>query len=246
MGFRSIILVVMVASFIGACVHDPYPPHIVTVVIPLSDSLDSLPNSDTLITLEPDCDLDSVYFVNDILPLIGSNCAINGCHDAISAQKGVILTDYDNIINTGDVEPEDPESSDIYEVITETDPDKRMPPLPSSALSSTEIELIELWIKQGALNNSCDDCASYDETYTNTVWPIIEGNCTGCHSGSNPQGGILLSNYIEIEQQALSGALLGSISWDENYSPMPDGLPQLDSCAISSIRAWIEGGAQEN
>ena len=43
------------------------------------------------------CSPDTVYFQQTILPLITSNCAMSGCHDAISHKEGVILTDYAHI-----------------------------------------------------------------------------------------------------------------------------------------------------
>ena len=40
-------------------------------------------------------------FQQDVLPLIVSSCAMSGCHDAASAQEGVVLTSYSTIMNTG-------------------------------------------------------------------------------------------------------------------------------------------------
>ena len=49
------------------------------------------------VTTSDTCHFDTVYFVNDILPIIQSNCAQSGCHDAISREDDVQLTDYDNM-----------------------------------------------------------------------------------------------------------------------------------------------------
>jgi hypothetical protein len=102
------------------------------------------------------CDEDSIYFQQQILPLFASSCAINECHDQASHEDDVILDSYSNIISTGDIEGGNPNAGDIMEVITENDPDDVMPPDPYPPLSGDEIQMIEDWILQGALQNSCD------------------------------------------------------------------------------------------
>ena len=57
------------------------------------------------------CSPDTVYFHQTILPLITSNCAMSGCHDAISKKDGVILTDYTNTMR--EVKIASPTSSDL-------------------------------------------------------------------------------------------------------------------------------------
>ncbi|MCF8309705.1 MAG: hypothetical protein K9I68_11910 [Bacteroidales bacterium] len=49
-----------------------------------------------------------------------------------------------------------PENSEIYERITETEEDDRMPPPPNERLSQEKIDKIRKWIKQGAKNSECD------------------------------------------------------------------------------------------
>jgi hypothetical protein len=103
------------------------------------------------------CDPDTVYFQQAVLPLIVSSCAIPGCHDPGSNEDGVTLNNYQNIFNTADVDPFDLDGSDLYEVITETDPDKLMPPPDQyPSLTADEIAIIRDWILQGVLNNSCE------------------------------------------------------------------------------------------
>ena len=61
------------------------------------------------------CSPDTVYFKQTILPLVTSNCAMSGCHDAISHKEGVILTDYTNIMR--EVKVSSPTSSDLYKCL---------------------------------------------------------------------------------------------------------------------------------
>jgi hypothetical protein len=63
------------------------------------------------------CDPDTIYFQNTILPLLQSSCGVSGCHDPGTASDGIILTSYDDIINSGVIKLNDPAGSDLYEVL---------------------------------------------------------------------------------------------------------------------------------
>lgn len=198
---------------------------------------------------EKPCHPDTVYFRNDILPIFQSSCAMSGCHDAATAQEDVILDSYANIIATGDVRPGDPESSDVYEVITEDDLDKRMPPPPASALPAAQIQMIHTWIMQGALDNYCDEigpCDTLDVSFSQTLVPIIQTYCLGCHSGASPQGGISLSSHAEVSTLGQNGRLLGAIDHQPGYSPMPQNGNKLNECQIAQFRNWINDGTPNN
>ncbi|MBK8981159.1 MAG: c-type cytochrome [Ignavibacteria bacterium] len=54
-----------------------------------------------------DCDPNIIYFKQDVLPLLQSNCAKSGCHNEESQKHGVILTSYENLIRTVEIEDED-------------------------------------------------------------------------------------------------------------------------------------------
>ena len=101
-------------------------------------------------TVSDSCSSDTVYFVNDILPLLRSTCARSGCHDQNTAQDGIMLLDYETITDGENIIPGDADESDIFDVISETDPDKIMPPPPNPALSQSSINAIRTWINQGA------------------------------------------------------------------------------------------------
>src|SRR5690606_19494125 len=134
-----------------------------------------------------------------------------------------------------DVDPFDPDGSDLYEVITETDPDKRMPQPPNDPLTPTQIAIIEKWINQGARNNFCFDCDETVFTFSGAVYPIIQDNCIGCHSGSEPQADVSLTTYEEIEAYATSGTLFGVINHEDGYTPMPYGMAKLSECNINQV-----------
>jgi len=196
-------------------------------------------------------DTPTVCFQNQVFPLINSNCAISGCHDASSEAS---LSDYNSII--GYVTPGKPNKSKIYELITTTSPLREfMPPSPQSPLTQDQIDIISIWILQGAINNTCPEppCDSSNVNYTNIISYIIDLNCKGCHSGSNPGGGILLTDYPQVKiaggiTEGNPGSLLGSITHNPSNFPMPknNNLTPLSDCNIAQIKKWIQNGMPEN
>lgn len=191
------------------------------------------------------CSPDTVYFKNEILPILVSNCAMSGCHDADTKKDGVNLTNYNSIISTADVTPFDPSKSDLYEVLIDTDPDKRMPP--GNTLDAQLIVKIQKWIQQGALNNACSDCDTAGTmSFTNNVKPILELSCTGCHSGNLPSANIDLTSYTSVNVVAINGRLLGSIQHDLGFKPMPQNGNKLSDCDITIIKKWILDGSKNN
>lgn len=197
------------------------------------------------------CDPDTVYFANDILPLLNSSCGISGCHDAATASDGVNLTTYSSIINTGDVRPGNANNSDLYEVLLETDPDKKMPPPGSGiVLTNDQIAMIYTWIQQGAKNNSCDPnfggCDTVNMSYATNIAPVINTNCKGCHNNTTQSGSVNLEGHANVAAFANSGQLYGSIAHLPGYKAMPQGQAQLNDCTIKQIKSWIDDGAPNN
>lgn len=195
----------------------------------------------------PQCDPDTSYFQNDVLPLFISNCAMSGCHDAGSHREGIVLDSYQNIMATGNIRPFRMDGK-VMESITTSDPGDRMPPDPASPLSSSQIATIQNWITQGAQNNVCTagSCDTSNITYSGVIVPMMQNQCTGCHSTANPRGGINLETYAGVQSVAMDGRLFGSINRDAGYSPMPKGGNRMSDCEIAQVRIWIQNGALNN
>jgi len=195
-----------------------------------------------------ECDPNTVYFVNDILPIIVSNCAMSGCHDPVSHEEGVVLNNYPNIMNTGEIVPGDPWDSELFEKINENDDDDIMPPPPSNPLSGDQIALIQTWIQQGAQNNECVivDCNLTNVTFTNTIQPIIANNCAGCHGASSPSGGLSLTTYSQINSIAQNGVLENVLYGINGAVPMPYNTNSLNDCFLDQINIWLSEGAPNN
>jgi hypothetical protein len=188
------------------------------------------------------CDPDTVYFTNDILPLLVSSCAMPNCHDAVTHAEGVRLYDYAHIIQQ--VEPGNPDGSDLYDELFDG-----MPPADAGGpLSATEKDMIRRWIEQGALNNGCiQDCdPNAAITFSAVVWPVVENNCTGCHSGNSPSAGISLTSYSSVYMQVLNGNLMNSLNGTNGVSLMPDNTSGLPACQIEQFQAWVDAGAPNN
>jgi len=97
---------------------------------------------------------DSVSFKADIIPILTTNCAISGCHTTPNPQSELNLSAsvaYSQLLNVGDgyVTPGNPGTSVMYSSIT--NPSQIMPP--TGQMNSCTIDLIKIWIQQGAKNN---------------------------------------------------------------------------------------------
>lgn len=118
------------------------------------------------------CSPDTVYFQQAVLPILVSNCAVPGCHDAATHEKGFVFTNYENAMKV--VRPGRPNDSKLYEVITDTDPRNRMPRPPRAPLTMEQIAAIEKWIGQGAKNNSCaSGCDTGNVRFAAAIQPML-------------------------------------------------------------------------
>lgn len=223
-------LILVVLSFTQACVHEapPFPP------------AGGIPTQ----TLK--CDPDTVYFKNEILPLLASNCAMPGCHDAITSAEGVRLDSYISLFQSGVVDPGNPSNSDLWEVINETDPEKRMP-LDRNPLTPEQKSLILKWIQQGARNNACaSDCDSSVFTFSAGIKPILETYCVGCHKTGSASAGVLLDSYSSVQLFAQNGMLYGVSAHQSGFKPMPYGGAKISDCNLYVLKKWIDAGAPNN
>jgi hypothetical protein len=71
--------------------------------------------------------------------------------------------------------------------------------------------------------------------------PIINSNCIGCHSGSTPQGNIVLSDYTSMLAAVNNGKLQKIL----NNKTMPP-INSLSDCKATVIKKWINDGAKNN
>lgn len=234
----SLFVAMAATVIVNGCKHEP-------IILPTGNKPPDTTGGgggDTTGTGHP-CSQDSVYFVNDILPLIVSSCAKSGCHDAATHREDIVLTDYSHIMEF--VTPFNPSNSRLYTSVNGGNED-RMPPPPNAPLTQDQINLIYKWIEQGALNNYCDaGCDTLNVTFSGTISPLVNTYCKGCHSGSSPGGGIDLTSFTGVQSVALNGKLDGAIHGAAGYFIMPPS-GALSDCQIREIDIWIAAGAPNN
>jgi hypothetical protein len=85
-------------------------------------------------------------------------------------------------------------------------------------------------------NASCADTVSFN----NEILPLIQNNCTGCHTNQN---GYSFTNHANISSN--STAIIGSMR-NSGYQLMPQGSPALPDSVIERIECWVNQGKQNN
>lgn len=236
----AILFMLFLIFYTPACKHDP---NILIQPNPIDTTQhNGNPNTGVL------CDPDSVYFQNQILPILISNCTESGCHGPADHQDGVVLSSYQQLMATVEgVSLTNWGENKLIKVLLDDDPEGRMPsgkpPLPAA-----QINLIQTWILQGAKNNACNEnyaaCDTLSVKYSTFIQPLIQSKCQGCHSGATAQGGVDLSAYQNVKTLAQNGRLYGSVTRISNW--MPNGGAKLDDCTLAKMKAWINAGALNN
>ena len=191
------------------------------------------------------CSPDTAYFQQQVLPIFVSNCSSAGCHDAASHQEGIVLTDYNSIMKSGNILPGQPARSKSWKKIAETNWNDRMPPPPYNPISQQQKDLIYKWIMQGAKNNGCQElqCDTANVTYSSTIKTLLANKCIGCHNSINSSGGYDLSVYNIVKARVDDGRLWGSVNFSPGFSSMPKNGQKLSDCELNQIHKWITNGA---
>ena len=94
-----------------------------------------------------------------------------------------------------------------------------------------------------------DTCDTVNVTFSSSVQPVLQQNCLSCHgnnTASSLGGNIKLEDYQDVKLRADDGSLLGTISHEPGYSPMPRRASKLDDCTISIIEIWINSNSPDN
>lgn len=90
------------------------------------------------------------------------------------------------------------------------------------------------------------DCMTEDMSYADDIVPILRNNCYGCHNSDARQGGIAFDTYEGLKSVVDKNRLIGAISRQPGFAPMPANSPKLPDCAIDQITAWVGDGAPNN
>ena len=230
----SFICLILIGVLI-ACTTDPLPPN--------GGFNQGPPIQDP--GLDSSCADGQISFQHQILPIMVSACAYSGCHDAKTAEEGVVLDNYEAV--SDEVTPGSPNNSELYESITESG-DDIMPPPPAALLSRVQIQLIKDWILQGAQNTNCGaPCdSSAVVTFSGIIYPLLKDYCIGCHSSARSDGNVNIENYDKLMPYVENGVLMGTIRADAFYPVMPPSGSLLSNCRIQQLERWIQEGAKNN
>lgn len=98
---------------------------------------------------DPTAPPQDVSFSGDLQPLLTTNCALSGCHDAIPSHKPSLTSEnaYNSIMAGGFVNTVVPVNSLLYGEVKSGG----MPP--TGALKPSDVQKILDWIRNGAKNN---------------------------------------------------------------------------------------------
>lgn len=92
---------------------------------------------------EQPCDVSSVTYSQDVNIIVAENCALSGCHVNPGAQAGLDLTTYQGVsANAASIQ---------NRINLAPGAAGKMPP--TGQLNDCDLEKLNTWIDQGALNN---------------------------------------------------------------------------------------------
>jgi hypothetical protein len=236
------LLMVLVVVSVSACKHEPD----VLPVVPPDSYNPNNQNPAPIVGSSGDTIKDSICFAEEILPMILSNCAKSGCHDAAANTQDLKpLISFITVKHY--VQAGSPSQSELYQSITANGQDL-MPPNGNAPLTAAQINLIYDWIVQGAKQNiDCGmGCDTSLYTYSGAIRPILQNYCTGCHNATTTGGGISLLTYPEVMVTVNNGKFWGSVKHLQGFYAMPLNTAMLDSCHLIQIKKWIDAGALNN
>ena len=195
-------------------------------------------------TFVSNCDTSLVYFKQQIAPILQSKCV--SCHNVLKAKADVMLDNFDNLKKTIRVKNNSGIIKNELESVLRTN---FMPPEKHEKLSEIEKKLVYKWIRQGMQNNSCAESvpktatiANADISFENTIKPILENNCVGCHNKANSDGGFDLTNVETVQSIAFNGLLIKTVNHSEGVRAMPLNAEKLTENTIQKIEIWINNG----
>lgn len=92
-------------------------------------------------------------------------------------------------------------------------------------------------------------CDTTVVTFAATVGPILKDKCatSGCHDAATKESGYDYSSYNATwTANTTNGKLIGTITHNPNFVPMPYNLQKMDDCSINKIVRWVHLGALNN
>ncbi len=215
----------------------------------------------------------AVDFEQEVEPILMANCV--GCHAKNEPAAGLQLLSIDTILEGSSqrkvLTPGKPDESLLLHVITgEAEP--KMPPKPLLPLEDEEVEVLRKWIASmepsGKVVAEPEPKAKTDKQETKkpkpmpapkvhagvfgeTIMPMIESNCLGCHGAEDPKAKLDLSSMASIAKGSKKGKVIVPGKPEESVfyqrvaqldgaKPMPPKpMAPLSEGDIKTIHDWI-------
>ena len=90
-------------------------------------------------------------------------------------------------------------------------------------------------------NDITPDCSNVEAYYTENVAPILESNCTVCHSGPTPTAGLSLDSYSVVFIAIKSGDVLDRVNRDQGTNGfMPNGGTKLSNANLDIRQTFLD------
>ena len=209
---------------------------------------------------------DSLTYTKDILPIFTSTCL--DCHGPDENRRMLNLRFDTQDFLSSHIVAGDPESSLLFQRISEDDMIRVMPPSSSGrTLTQQQIQIVRDWIEGGApWGEDLDEtqradlvqAAERQVVFTREVRPILSRNCFQCHGPDeeNRQMGLRLDtpegfagdrgNFggpVVIPGNATDSLLFQRITAEAENFRMPRDREALTADEVETIRLWINQGA---
>lgn len=188
------------------------------------------------------CDPQLVYFEPTIQNLLVSHCAMQGCHNSTDKADGFDVTSYHQVM--AEVKAFDPLESDLFIHIDTSAlyDDKKdledIMPKGDRPFDGDQIKLIERWIEQGALENSCTPCDTSNIVYADMA-EMVRMNCRGCHNGRSDSWVSLDLTNEQTFRNVATRALKNMLEQEDQKNFMPK-YGHRNNCNILKLHAWIK------
>jgi mono/diheme cytochrome c family protein len=197
--------------------------------------------------------------VKDVQTILEKNCY--SCHTE-KMRGGLRLDSREAILKGGAtgpaVVPGKPEASLLYQAISYTNEDLKMPP--NGQLARDEVAAIARWIKADALmpavevasKKSPGIASAQAEFFETKVRPLLASKCYSCHTQSQ-SGGLRLDSRDAMMKGGKDGSvvdlsspdaslLLKAVHYQDAALQMPPA-KQMEPAEIAVLEEWIKGGA---
>jgi hypothetical protein len=92
------------------------------------------------------------------------------------------------------------------------------------------------------LEDKTEDCTEVETYYTENVAPILESNCTGCHSGPTPRAGLSLDSYSVVFIAINSGDVWDRVNRNSSGDDllMPQYGQKLSQPDLDILQIFVE------